>query len=30
MVPKTSGIRLNFVSKSSVPPVDCQTYSGWL
>ena len=23
-----SGVRLSFASKSSVPPVDCQTYSG--
>ena len=28
MVPKTSGTRLIFGSKSSVAPVDCQTYSG--
>ena len=26
MVPKMSGTRLNFASKSSVAPVDCQTY----
>ena len=28
MVPKISGTRLSFDSKSSVAPVDCQTYSG--
>ncbi len=30
MVPKMRGTRLNLVSKSSVPPVLCQVYSGWL
>ena len=29
MVPKMSGVRLSFGSKSSVPPVDCQTNSGF-
>src|SRR6188508_974759 len=28
MVPKMRGTRLNFASKSSVAPVDCQTYCG--
>lgn len=27
-VPKIRGVRLSFASKSSVPPVDCHTYSG--